>query len=44
VASQAVSVATAVRAEGNREVLGFDLGDSEDGAFARAADACLRTE
>ena len=32
VVSQAV-VATAVRADGNREVLGFDVGDSEDGAF-----------
>ena len=31
--SQAVVVATAVRADGNREVLGFDVGDSEDGAF-----------
>lgn len=33
VVSQAVVVATAVRADGNREVLGFDVGDSEDGAF-----------
>lgn len=33
VVSQAVVIATAVRADGNREVLGFDVGDSEDGAF-----------
>ena len=33
VVSQAVVVATAVRADGHREVLGFDVGDSEDGAF-----------
>lgn len=33
VVSQAVVVATAVRADGNREVLGFDVGDSEDGSF-----------
>ena len=33
VVSQAVVVATAVRADGNREVLGFDVGDSEDGVF-----------
>ncbi len=30
---QAVVVATAVRADGHREVLGFDVGDFEDGAF-----------
>jgi putative transposase len=33
VASQAVVVATGVTAESHREVLGFDVGDSEDGAF-----------
>ena len=33
VVSQAVVVATAVRADGNPEVLGFNVGDSEDGAF-----------
>jgi transposase-like protein len=33
VVSQAVVVATAVRADGHREVLGFDVGDSEDGPF-----------
>ena len=33
VVSQAVVIATAVSADGRREVLGFDVGDSEDGAF-----------
>jgi putative transposase len=33
VVSQAVVVATGVAADGHREVLGFDVGDSEDGAF-----------
>lgn len=33
VASQAVVVATGVTVDGHREVLGFDVGDSEDGAF-----------
>jgi len=33
VVSQAVVIATGVRADGHREVLGFDVGDSEDGAF-----------
>jgi putative transposase len=33
VASQAVVVATGVGADGRREVLGFAVGDSEDGAF-----------
>jgi putative transposase len=33
VASQAVVVATAVNAAGQREVLGLDVGPSEDGAF-----------
>ncbi len=33
VVSQAVVVATGVTADGRREVLGFDVGDSEDGAF-----------
>jgi putative transposase len=33
VVSQAVVIATAVRADGWREVLGFAVGDSEDGAF-----------
>ena len=31
--SQAVVIATGVAADGRREVLGFDVGDSEDGAF-----------
>ena len=31
--SQAVVVATGVAADGRREVLGFAVGDSEDGAF-----------
>jgi transposase-like protein len=33
VVSQAVVVAIGVRADGHREVLGMDVGDSEDGAF-----------
>ncbi|MGW3949360.1 IS256 family transposase [Micrococcus luteus] len=33
VVSQAVVIATGVRADGFREVLGFAVGDSEDGAF-----------
>ena len=33
VVSQAVVVATGVRGDGRREVLGFAVGDSEDGAF-----------
>jgi transposase-like protein len=33
VVSQAVVIATGVSADGKREVLGFDVGDSEDGAF-----------
>jgi transposase-like protein len=33
VVSQAVVVATGVAADGHREVLGFDVGDSKDGAF-----------
>ena len=33
VLSQAVVVATGVAADGRREVLGLDVGDSEDGAF-----------
>ena len=33
VVSQAVVIATGVSADGRREVLGFDVGDSEDGAF-----------
>jgi putative transposase len=33
VVSQAVVIATGVRADGHREVLGFDVGDSENGAF-----------
>jgi putative transposase len=33
VVSQAVVVAVGVSADGRREVLGFDVGDSEDGAF-----------
>ncbi|EUA17444.1 transposase, Mutator family protein [Mycobacterium xenopi 3993] len=33
VVSQAVVIATGVAADGRREVLGFEVGDSEDGAF-----------
>ena len=33
VVSQAVVIATGVRADGHREVLGFDVGDSENGVF-----------
>ena len=33
VVSQAVVIATGVTADGRREVLGFDVGDSENGAF-----------
>src|SRR5215208_5644831 len=33
VVSQAVVIATGVAADGHREVLGFAVGDSEDGAF-----------
>src|SRR3954454_9614468 len=33
VVSQAVVIATGVTDDGRREVLGFDVGDSEDGAF-----------
>jgi putative transposase len=33
VVSRAVVVVTGVRADGNREVLGVDVGDSEDGTF-----------
>lgn len=36
VVSQAVVIATGVTADGRREVLGFDVGDSEDGAFRTA--------
>lgn len=31
--SRAVVIATGVTANGDREVLGIDVGDSEDGAF-----------
>jgi transposase-like protein len=36
VVSQAVVIATGVAADGHREVLGFAVGDSEDGAFRTA--------
>ena len=36
VVSQAVVIATGVTADGRREVLGFGVGDSEDGAFLTA--------
>lgn len=36
VVSQAVVIATGVAADGRREVLGFEVGDSEDGAFRTA--------
>ncbi len=40
VVSQAVVIATGVRADGHREVLGFDVGDSENGAFWTAFLRC----
>jgi putative transposase len=43
VVSQAVVVATSLAADGHREVLGFDVGDSEDGAFWTAFLRSLRT-
>ncbi len=43
VASQAVVVATGVSADGRREVLGFAVGDSEDGAFWTAFLRSLKT-
>jgi putative transposase len=43
VVSQAVVVATGVAADGHREVLGFDVGDSEDGAFWTAFLRPLKT-
>jgi putative transposase len=42
VVSQAVVVATGVAADGHREVLGFDVGDSEGGAFWTAFLRSLR--
>jgi putative transposase len=36
VCSKAVVIATGVRADGHREILGLDVGDSEDEAFWRA--------
>ena len=36
VVSKAVVIATGIRADGHREVLGFSVGDSEDEAFWRA--------
>jgi putative transposase len=43
VVSQAVVVATGVAADGRREVLGFDVGDGEDGAFWTAFLRSLKT-
>ena len=43
VVSQAVVVATGVAADGHREVLGFDVGDSESGAFWTAFLRSLKT-
>src|SRR3954471_21008505 len=43
VVSQAVVVATGVAADGRREVLGFDVGDTEDGAFWTAFLRSLKT-
>lgn len=43
VVSQAVVIATGVTADGRREVLGFDVGDSEDGAFWTAFLRSLRS-
>jgi putative transposase len=42
VVAQAVVIATGVTADGRREVLGFDVGDSEDGAFWTAFLRSLR--
>jgi putative transposase len=42
VVSQAIVVAVGVTADGRREVLGFDVGDSEDGAFWTAFLRSLR--
>jgi putative transposase len=42
VVSKAVVVATGVRADGGREVLGLEVGDSEDGAFWTAFLRSLR--
>ena len=42
VVSRAVVVATGVRGDGNREVLGVDVGDSEDGVFWAAFLRSLR--
>jgi putative transposase len=43
VVSQAVVVATGVAADGHREVLGFEVGDSEDSAFWTAFLRSLKT-
>jgi transposase-like protein len=43
VVSGAVVVATGVRSDGNREVLGVDVGDSEDGVFWATFLRSLRT-
>ncbi len=43
VVSQAVVIATGVAADGHREVLGFSVGDSEDGAFWTAFLRSLKT-
>jgi transposase-like protein len=42
VVSQAVVIATGVTSDGRREVLGFEVGDSEDGAFWTAFLRSLR--
>jgi hypothetical protein len=42
VVSQAVVIATGVAADGHREVLGFAVGDSEDGAFWTAFPRTLK--
>jgi putative transposase len=42
VVSRAVVIATGVRSDGNREVLGIEVGDSEDGAFWTAFLRSLR--
>ena len=42
VVSQAVVIATGVAADGHREVLGFAVGDSEDGAFLPAFPRSLK--
>jgi putative transposase len=43
IVSQAVVIATGVSADGRREILGFQVGDSEDGSFWTAFLRSLKT-